>query len=315
MRPRRRRSPSADRTGGRERLDHRRGRPGPPPPCARPGPADLGQLPGQRRDGWPTGCTWARCGGGTTTCSRCARATWPTRPAQPRCSRLPLASIAARLRDDPLTAWVEEAGALRVFAEACGRARAPCGRPRGGGRRSCGRPRPGRWLKGCRRRGLRGPRAGGGGRRLAAAGPPRGSPRAGCARLNEPACRSSPSTTTAPVGSSRPQADAVLAEAFLIGGRWPAIRRSEHTVMGPRCSFRPMLRQRPDGDWSPAGPSRRARTHRRPVAPSRPSTTSRSRPVRSSCSWRGTGGRRPGGALRGRARRRDRRPCGSVRTT
>ena len=46
-----------------------------------------------------------------------------------------------------------------------------------------------------------------------------------------------------------PQADAVLAEALLIGGRWPSVRRSEHTVMGPRCSFRPMLRQRPDGDW------------------------------------------------------------------
>ncbi len=39
---------------------------------------------------------------------------------QPRCSKLPLASIAAWLRgEDPLESWVEEAGALRVFAEAC----------------------------------------------------------------------------------------------------------------------------------------------------------------------------------------------------
>jgi hypothetical protein len=46
-----------------------------------------------------------------------------------------------------------------------------------------------------------------------------------------------------------PSPDAVLAEALLIGGRWPAAMRAVHTVMGPRCSFRPMLRQRADGDW------------------------------------------------------------------
>jgi hypothetical protein len=46
-----------------------------------------------------------------------------------------------------------------------------------------------------------------------------------------------------------PLPDAALAEALVIGGRWPRVRRSEQTVMGVRCSFRPMLRQRADGDW------------------------------------------------------------------
>ena len=101
---------------------------------------------------------------------------------QPRCSRLPLASIAAWLRgDDPLTAWVEEAGALRVFAEACDGQVPGAWRPTSRRRPTVpsGRPRPGRWLSGSPPPRLARPRVGGGGRRLAAAGPPRGSPRVG----------------------------------------------------------------------------------------------------------------------------------------
>ena len=127
---------------------------------------------------------------------------------QPRCSRLPLASIAAWLRgDDPLTAWVEEAGALRVFAEACdgqvpgalaadlaaeadGPQWAAAARPLAEWLAAAALARPGLeeeaadWLRQVHREA-----------RLGLAAP--GSSR--------PVGRSSPSTTTAPVGSSRPR--------------------------------------------------------------------------------------------------------------
>jgi len=172
---------------------------------------------------------------------------------QPRCSRLPLASIAAWLRgDDPLTAWAEEAGALRVFAEACdgrvpGALAADLAAEADGPQwASAARPLA-EWLAAaaaCEAPGLEDE----------AADWLRQVHRE--ARLGLSALRliqaGRPVVTVDDNGVGQiipPQADAVLAEALLIGGRWPAVRRSEHTVMGPRCSFRPMLRQRPDGDW------------------------------------------------------------------
>jgi len=38
-------------------------------------------------------------------------------------------------------------------------------------------------------------------------------------------------------------------EAFGVAAAWPDVRRGRATVMGARCSFRPMLAQRSDGAW------------------------------------------------------------------
>jgi hypothetical protein len=45
--------------------------------------------------------------------------------------------------------------------------------------------------------------------------------------------------------SGRSIDERALSLAFL----WPPLRRSAVTVMGPRCSFRPVMAQGPDGDW------------------------------------------------------------------
>jgi hypothetical protein len=172
---------------------------------------------------------------------------------QPRCSALPLASICGWLRgEDPVEAWIAEAGALRVFAEACdGRvpiALAEDHVAEADGPQWAAAARPlAEWLAAaaaCEAPGLE----------EEAADWLRQVHRE--ARLGLSALRliqaSRPVVTVDGTGAGQvipPQPDAALAEALSIAARWPRLRRSEHTVMGPRCSFRPMLRQRADGDW------------------------------------------------------------------
>jgi len=48
-----------------------------------------------------------------------------------------------------------------------------------------------------------------------------------------------------PLAERRRIAERALTLAYL----WPPLRRSTVTVMGPRCSFRPVLAQGPDGEW------------------------------------------------------------------
>jgi hypothetical protein len=33
-------------------------------------------------------------------------------------------------------------------------------------------------------------------------------------------------------------------------GGWPSVRRDQVSAMGPRCSFRPVIGQDDDGEWS-----------------------------------------------------------------
>ncbi|HUF32555.1 MAG TPA: beta-N-acetylglucosaminidase domain-containing protein [Acidimicrobiales bacterium] len=54
---------------------------------------------------------------------------------------------------------------------------------------------------------------------------------------------------TAREATTGDDADAVLGRAFRLLAEWPAVRRSPHTVFGPRCSARPALSQRADGGW------------------------------------------------------------------
>jgi hypothetical protein len=35
-----------------------------------------------------------------------------------------------------------------------------------------------------------------------------------------------------------------------LAATWPAVRRDTVSVMGPRCSFRPVIAQDDDGEWS-----------------------------------------------------------------
>jgi len=156
---------------------------------------------------------------------------------QPRASKLPLASIAAWLRDeDPAAAWEAESDALgwRTLAEACdgallGRlvadlaagadpselaawidAAADCEAP---GLEDEARP----WVEQLRAEAAVGRSAL---RLLAAAGDGGASP------------------------------DKVLAHAFEVMFLWPPVRRSAVSVLGPRCAFRPSIGQGADGAWA-----------------------------------------------------------------
>ena len=172
---------------------------------------------------------------------------------QPRCSQLPLASIAGWLRgEDPLSAWAAEAGALRVFAEACdggvpqALARAVVdsihdpGWPDAVGELAS-------WLgeaARCEASGL----AGEADAWLAQV---RREARLGlCALRVIQSARPHVSVDHIGRGTAHPSdPDGAAAEALAMAARWPGIRRSAHTVMGPRCSFRPVLGQRSDGAW------------------------------------------------------------------
>lgn len=158
---------------------------------------------------------------------------------QPRASLLPLDSVAAFLRgEDPEQAWAAHADAegLRVFAEACDGARP---------------------------------------NELVAAVSGATSPSSGALDELE-AWIESASTCAAPglegevdawidqvhreaeIGRCAVRLLRALAaqdeegatnQALAIAYLWPDVRRSATTVMGPRCSFRPVLGQRPDGHW------------------------------------------------------------------
>ena len=172
---------------------------------------------------------------------------------QPRCSKLPLASVAAWLRgDDPDEAWAAEAGAARVFAEACDgtvpralvaalveEADGP-GWPGAAARLAT-------WLRdaaGCDAPGMGDEAAPWVEQVRAEAG-------AGLVALRL-------YQVTRPVvridGDGRgraapPDADAAVRLAFALAVRWGALRRSPVSVMGPRWGFRPSLGQRPGGGW------------------------------------------------------------------
>ena len=172
---------------------------------------------------------------------------------QPHASMLPLASIAGWLRgEDPLSAWAAEAGPLRIFAEACDGA-VPQALAQGladavgtpdwpvavtevatwlNAAATCEAPGLGteaaEWLAQVHREARLGLSA----LRLIQAG--------------------RPYVTVDPGGQGQvtaPDPDLAVMEAFGIAAHWPKIRRSPVTVMGPRCSFRPVLGQRSDGAW------------------------------------------------------------------
>jgi hypothetical protein len=154
---------------------------------------------------------------------------------QPRASKLPLASVAAWLRgEDALTVWAHESEQLgwRVFAEACDGA-VPRALVQGvvdGGDVEL----LSRWLE-----------------EAAACSAPGLEDEAGAwidqvhaeARLGLQALRV--------IGAARVEdVDHALYGAFGLAATWPPVRRADRTVMGARCSFRPVLTQREDGRWA-----------------------------------------------------------------
>jgi hypothetical protein len=155
---------------------------------------------------------------------------------QPRASTLPLASVAAYLRgDDPAEAWRAEAGPWRTFAEACdGRlarhlvegAIAPGSGP-------AALDELAEWLgeaKDCTAPGLEDE-----------AGPWIEQVHAE-ARIGRLAVRLLRQLEDGPDAAT-----GEIAMALALG--WQALRRSTVTVMGPRCSIRPMLWHDEDGEW------------------------------------------------------------------
>ena len=154
---------------------------------------------------------------------------------QPLASKLPLASIAGYLRgDDPEAAWVADAGPLRAFAEACDGFEP---------------------------------------RRLVDAAL---SPDAGDDDLDAleswlrvaRSCTAPGLADEADAWVAQTQAEAVAGvvavkllrdlagprlkvdqRAMALGYLWPPLRRAAVSVMGPRCSQRPVMAQGPDGDW------------------------------------------------------------------
>ena len=170
---------------------------------------------------------------------------------QARSSLLPLSSVAAWLRgEDPLGAWAAEAGEGRVFAEACdglvpqALAQSLSSEVDGPGWAAAARPL-GEWLSAastCVAPGLEQEA----GEWLAQV---HREARLGLAALRLVQA-AHPHVVVDGDGHGRvfaPDADRALGEAFAIAGRWPRVRRGERTVMGPRCSFRPLLAQRADG--------------------------------------------------------------------
>lgn len=172
---------------------------------------------------------------------------------QPRSSLLPLASIAAFLDGgDPEQGWLAAAGDLRVLAEACdgmvpeSLARRFLDDAAGPGWCDAARPLAG-WLTAAARCGAPGLDGEANGwldqvhreakvalsalRLIRALRPAAVIDESGGGRLE------------------RPDADAASAEAFALSVTWPRARRSAHTVLGVRGSFRPVLSQWPNGQW------------------------------------------------------------------
>lgn len=175
---------------------------------------------------------------------------------QARASLLPLASIAAWLRgDDPRASWAQEAEARgwRVLAEACDSGVAQrlvddLDMEGGGPGWADVAARLARWLEDAatvEAPGLEDE-----------AGPWLAQTRAE-AEVGLDALRlyaaTKPGLRVGADGSGRAAAiddDLVLLGVFSLMGRWPKVRRAPVSVLGPRCSFRPVLGARPDGAWA-----------------------------------------------------------------
>jgi len=158
---------------------------------------------------------------------------------QPQSSKLPLASIAGYLRgEDPVAAWQVDAGDLRVFAEACDgevpRSLVAAATDDGGpaldeleawlrAARACGAP------------GLEGE---------AEAWLDQAHAEAGAGVIAVKLLRALDDPGAVPADRR-----SVDERALALGYLWPQLRRSGATVMGPRCSSRPVMAQGPDGDW------------------------------------------------------------------
>jgi hypothetical protein len=155
---------------------------------------------------------------------------------QPRASTLPLASAAAYLRgEDPEAAWRDEAGPWRTLAEACdgalprrlvAEATAPAAPPPALDALAT-------WLgeaKACEAQGLEDE-----------AGPWLEQVHAE-ARIGRLAVR-----LLRQLADDPEAATGEMAMALALG--WQALRRSTVTVMGPRCSVRPMLWHDDQGEW------------------------------------------------------------------
>jgi len=155
---------------------------------------------------------------------------------QPRASTLPLASVAAYLRgEDPIEAWRAEAGPWRTFAEACDGhlARDLVEAAIDAGPGGAELDALDEWLseaKDCAAPGLEDE---------AGAWIDQVHAEARIGRLAVRLLRQLEDDPEAATGE--------IAMALALG--WQALRRSPTTVMGPRCSVRPMLWHDQDGEW------------------------------------------------------------------
>jgi hyaluronoglucosaminidase len=160
---------------------------------------------------------------------------WLANPmVQPRSSVLPLRSIAAFVRgDDPQLAWEAAAGDLRPLAEACD-GEVP--------RRLVAAlvagtdPEPlRRWLVSVAECTVG---------ELGDEAEPWAEQARAEAKLGLSALK-----LLAAVEAGEQADPATSMRAMGIGARWPAVRRAEVSVMGPRCSFRPVMAQDDAGEW------------------------------------------------------------------
>ncbi len=172
---------------------------------------------------------------------------------QPRCSKIPLASVAGYLRgDDPAAAWRQAAGDLRTFAEACdgtvplALAERLVAEADGPAWLQAARPLAD-WLTlaaTCTASGLEGEAD-----EWLSQVHREARISLSALRLLQ-AVRCGASVDEDGFGRViRPDADVVAEEAFGLLIRWPRVRRSPHTVLGSRCGFRPVVGQWSDGSW------------------------------------------------------------------
>jgi hypothetical protein len=154
---------------------------------------------------------------------------------QPMASKPALASIAGYLRgEDPMQAWVDDIGDLRIFAEACDGEvpRRLVADALAAGSLDASLDELERWLRaarGCEAPGLDGEAD---------------------AWLEQVHAEAAAGVVAVKLlrdlaGARAQLDDRALALAIL----WPALRRSAVTVMGARCSFRPVMAQGPGGHW------------------------------------------------------------------
>jgi hypothetical protein len=175
---------------------------------------------------------------------------WLANPmVQPLASKLPLASVAAFLRgDDPEAAWRDEADAagLRTFAEACDgvairRLVAALRAAEGDAARMDGLQRVRDWLKaaeGCEAPGLEGEVA---------------------SWLEQIHQEASAGLTAVRVleriwpshhrGDAPPDPEGAFERAMLLAVQWQLVRRGDKSVLGSRCSIRPVISQDEQGAW------------------------------------------------------------------